>query len=84
MNPQNTFLEGCFVIDVASNGYSLAVSAYGHNEKSVIELCLREGIFNNDVDAKVATARPMTEDDYLKYQDNLEVFAPEYSEDLEA
>jgi hypothetical protein len=26
----------------------------------------------------------MTEDDYLKYQDNLEVFAPEYSEDLEA
>ena len=84
MNTQNTFLEGCFVIDVASSGYSLAVSAYGHDEKSVIELCLREGLFNSDADAKVATARPMTEDDYLKYQDNLEVFAPEYSEDLEA
>ena len=83
MNTQNTFLEGCFVIDVASSGYSLAVSAYGHDEKSVIELCLREGLFNSD-DAKVATARPMTENDYLKYQDNLEVFAPEYSEDLEA
>ena len=46
MNTQNTFLEGCFVIDVASSGYSLAVSAYGHDEKSVIELCLREGLFN--------------------------------------
>lgn len=80
----NTFLEGCFVIDVASSGYSLAVSAYGHDEKSVIELCLREGLFNNDADAKVATARPMSEDDYQKFQDSLEVFAPEYNENLEA
>lgn len=80
----NTFLDGCFVIDVASRGYSFAVSAYGHDKKSVIELCLREGLFNDEADAKVAIVRPMTEDDYLKFQDNLEVFAPEYSEDLEA
>lgn len=84
MNTQNTFLEGCFVIDIASSGYSLAVSAYGHDEKSVIELCLKEGLFHNDIDAKVAIARPMSEDDYLKFEDNLEVFAPEYNEDLEA
>jgi hypothetical protein len=84
MNPQNTFLEGCFVIDIASSGYSFAVSAYGHDEKSVVELCLIEGLFNNDADAEIATVRPMTEDDYLKYQDNLEIFAPEYSENLEA
>lgn len=64
--------------------YSLAVSAHGHDEKSVIELCLREGLFNDAADAKVAIVRPMTKDDYLKYQDNLEIFAPEYSEDLEA
>lgn len=84
MNTQNTFLEGCFIIDVVSSGYSLAVSAYGHDEKNVIELCLREGLFNNDADAKVATVRPMTEDDYRKFQDRLEVFAPEYNENLEA
>ena len=84
MNPQNTFLEECFVIDVASSGYSLAVSAYGHDEKSVIELCSREGLFNNDADAKVAIARPMTEDDYIKFKDNMEVFAPEYNKALEA
>lgn len=84
MNTQNTFLEGCFVIDIASSGYSLAISAYGHDEKSIIELCLKEGLFHNDTDAKIAIARPMSEDDYFKFQDNLEVFAPEYSEDLEA
>lgn len=84
MNTQNIFLEGCFIIEVASSGYSFAVSAYGHNEKSVVELCLRKGLFNNDADAKVATIRPMTEDDYRKFQDSLEVFAPEYNENLEA
>ena len=80
----NTFLEGCFVIDVTSSNYSFAVSAYGHDEKRVIELCLREGLFNDETDAKVATARSMTEDDYQKFQDSLEVFAPEYNENLEA
>ena len=86
MNTQNTFLDGCFVIDVphCKHGYSLAISAYGYDEKSVIELCLKEGLFNDDTDANIAIARPMTEDDYQKFQDILEVFAPEYNENLEA
>lgn len=86
MNTQNTFLDGCFIIDVShcKHGYSLAISAYGYDEKSVIELCLKEGLFNDDADANIAIARPMTEDDYQKFQDSLEVFVPEYNENLEA
>ena len=78
MNTQNTFIEGCFVVSVPQSSYSFAVSAYGRDEKSIVDLCLKEGYFASDEDAKNAILRPMTESDFAKYRDDMAIFEPDY------
>ena len=78
MKTQNTFIEGCFMVSVPQSGYSFAVSAYGRDEKTIIELCWKEGYFESEDDAKNAILRPMTEDDFAEYRDNIAIFEPNY------
>ena len=78
MKTQNAFIEGCFVVSVPQSGYSFAVSAYGRDEKTIIELCLKEGYFESNEDTKNAILRPMTESDFAEYRDDMAIFEPDY------
>ena len=78
MSTQNRIIEGCFVVSVPQKGYSFAVSAYGRDEKTIIDLCWKEGYFESEEDAKNAILRPMTESDWAEYRDDMGIFEPDY------
>ena len=65
-------LKGYWIVNVPHHkkGYSFSIYA-DVNENEVIDLCLKNGLFECDFDAEYAEVEEMTEYDYEFFKDHI-------------